>query len=152
MILIVPTALISSAVMASPAQAAAPTTVQLQSDILKLTNQARVKNGCPALRLDANLAKAARNHSAWMAGNRTMSHVGAGGSTFVNRAQAAGYNSAMSENVAWGYRTGVTVVNALMKSPGHRANILNCKAKAIGIGAAYAANGNPYYTQDFGSK
>jgi uncharacterized protein YkwD len=39
-----------------------------------------------------------------------------------------------------------------MASPGHRANILNCKAKAVGVGAAYAANGNPYYTEDFGSR
>ncbi|MBW6437051.1 CAP domain-containing protein, partial [Actinoplanes hulinensis] len=37
-----------------------------------------------------------------------------------------------------------------MNSPGHRANILNCKSKTVGVGVAYAANGTPYYTQDFG--
>jgi uncharacterized protein YkwD len=37
-----------------------------------------------------------------------------------------------------------------MASPGHRANILNCKATKVGVGAVYAANGTAYYTQDFG--
>ena len=80
------------------------------------------------------------------------SHVGVGGSSFVTRAKAAGYNSALSENIAWGYRSGAAVVNAWMHSPGHRANIVNCKAKAVGVGAAYSANGTPYFTQDFGTK
>nr|WP_308129050.1 CAP domain-containing protein [Actinoplanes polyasparticus] len=37
-----------------------------------------------------------------------------------------------------------------MASPGHRANILNCKAIAVGVGVAYASNGLPYFTQNFG--
>jgi uncharacterized protein YkwD len=37
-----------------------------------------------------------------------------------------------------------------MKSPGHRANILNCQAIAVGVGVAYATNGSPYFTQEFG--
>jgi hypothetical protein len=28
--------------------------------------------------------------------------------------------------------------------------MLNCKATTDGVGAVYASNGNPYYTQDFG--
>jgi uncharacterized protein YkwD len=58
----------------------------------------------------------------------------------------------MSENIAWGYRSGAAVVAAWMKSPGHRANIVNCRAKAQGVGVVFAANGNSYITQDFGSK
>ena len=152
MLALVPAAMFGAIAVASPAQAAAPTTVQLQSDILYWTNQHRVKNGCAKLRLDASLARAGRNHSAWMAKTRTFSHTGSAGSTFVVRAKAAGYTAALSENIAWGYRDGAQVVAAWMKSPGHRANILNCRAKAVGVGAVYAANGTPYYTQDFGSK
>jgi uncharacterized protein YkwD len=37
-----------------------------------------------------------------------------------------------------------------MKSPGHRANILNCKAKAVGVAVAYSAKRVPYWTQVFG--
>jgi uncharacterized protein YkwD len=36
-----------------------------------------------------------------------------------------------------------------MKSPGHRANILNCSLKAVGIGVEYGSGG-PWWTQDFG--
>jgi len=151
LIVLLPAAFFGTVVVASPAQAA-PTTTQMQSDIVYWTNQNRVKAGCAKVRLDANLARAARNHSAWMVKSGTFSHTGSGGSTFVARAKAAGYTSARSENIAWGYRTGAEVVSAWMKSPGHRKNIVDCKAKAQGVGVAYAANGTPYITQDFGSK
>ena len=149
---LLPVAVLGVVAVASPAEAAAPTTVQLQSDILAATNVQRVKAGCSKIRLDANIARAARNHSAWMARTGTFSHVGISSSSFVTRVKAQGYTAPLSENIAWGYRTGSAVVAAWMKSPGHRANILNCKARAVGVGAVYAANGNPYYTQDFGSR
>jgi uncharacterized protein YkwD len=149
---LIPAALLGMVAVASPAEAAAPTTVQLQTDIVYWTNQWRTKLGCGKLRLDANIARAARNHSAFMAQSGTFSHVGSGGSSFVARVKAAGYSAPMSENIAWGYRDGAAVVNGWMNSPPHRANIANCKAKSFGVGAVYAANGNPYYTQDFGSK
>jgi uncharacterized protein YkwD len=152
MLALVPAALLGAVVVASPAEAAVPTTVQLQTDILTATNRARAKAGCPQLRWDTNLARAARNHSAWMARTRTFSHVGSGNSSFVTRVKAAGYTAPQAENIAWGYRTGAQVVTSWMNSPAHRANILNCKAKAVGVGAAYATNGNPYYTQEFGSR
>ena len=152
LIALVPAALFGMVAVASPAQAAAPTTVQMQSDIVYWTNQWRVKLGCPKVRLDANLAKAGRTHSAWMARTGTFSHTGGSGSTFVARAKAAGYTAARSENIAWGYRSGTDVVAAWIKSPGHKANIADCGAKAVGVGAVYSANGTPYFTQDFGSK
>jgi uncharacterized protein YkwD len=37
-----------------------------------------------------------------------------------------------------------------MRSPGHRANILNCRSKTVGVGAVFSQSGAPYYTQDFG--
>jgi len=152
MIVLVPAAMFGSVAVASPAEAAAPSTVQMQSDIVYWTNQWRVKAGCAKLRVDANLARAARNHSAWMAKTGKFSHVGSGNSTFITRAKAAGYNSPLSENIAYGYGDGAKVVAAWIASPSHKRNIYNCKAKAFGVGAAYAANGTPYFTQDFGSK
>jgi uncharacterized protein YkwD len=152
MLALVPAALFGAIAVASPAQAAAPTTTQMQSDIVYWTNQWRAKVGCPKLRLDANLARAGRNHSAFMAQTGRFSHVGYGGSSFVNRVKAAGYTAPKSENIAWGYRTGAAVVNAWMHSPGHRANIVDCSARAVGVGAVYSSNGTPYVTQDFGSK
>jgi uncharacterized protein YkwD len=152
MLALVPATLLGAVVVASPAEAAAPTTIQMQTDINYWTNRWRIKVGCPTLRLDANLARAARNHSAWMARTGKFSHVGSANSSFVTRVKATGYTAPLSENIAWGYRDGAHVVSAWMQSPAHRANIVNCKAKSVGVGAVYAANGTPYFTQDFGSK
>ena len=155
LIVLLPAALFGTVAVASPAEAAptaATTTTQMQSDIVYWTNQHRVQAGCAKVRLDAGLARAGRNHSAWMAQTGNFSHVGFGGSTFITRTRAAGYASARSENIAWGYRSGAEVVSAWMKSPGHRANIVDCGAKAQGVGVVFSANGTPYITQEFGSK
>jgi uncharacterized protein YkwD len=150
-LVIAPAALGVSA-LASPA-VAAPTKASeqsLQADIARLTNAARTANGCAAATVDARLTTAARGHSAWMAQTGTFSHTGRDGSSFMTRVKAAGYARPSSENIAWGYRSAAEVVDGWMKSPGHRANILNCKSKTVGVGAVYNARGNAYYTQDFG--
>src|SRR5690349_1239950 len=137
---------------ATPAEAA-PATVQeqtLQSDITRLTNAQRTTHGCAAVTVNVQLTAAAVGHSAWMARTGTFSHTGAAGSTFVARSRAAGFARPAGENIAWGYRSAAEVVNAWMKSPGHRANILSCASKTVGVGAVLNASGAPYYTQVFG--
>lgn len=137
-----------------PAPAPEPT-VRLRArtamaQVVRLTNDRRRVAGCPALNVDQNLVTASLRQSRYMAQTRLFSHVWRDGSTFVSRTRAAGYQQPAGENIAWGYPTASGVVNAWMRSPGHRANILNCGAKAIGAGVAYAADGTPYYTQVFG--
>ncbi|WIM92745.1 CAP domain-containing protein [Actinoplanes oblitus] len=134
---------------AAPAKAKAAEQT-LQADIIRLTNEQRAAHGCAGLTENAQLTDAARGHSAWMGQTGAFSHTGRGGSDFVVRSKAAGYASPSAENIAWGYRSAADVVGAWMRSPGHRANILNCKSKTVGVGAVYSANGAPYYTQDFG--
>jgi uncharacterized protein YkwD len=134
---------------AAPAKAKAAEQT-LQADIIRLTNDQRTAHGCPALTENAQLTDAARGHSAWMGQTGQFSHTGRGGSNFVAREKAAGYARPSAENIAWGYRSATEVVTAWMRSPGHRANILNCKSDKVGVGAVYSANGAPYYTQDFG--
>ena len=70
----------------------------------------------------------------------------------ADRFAACGYptNAGWGENIAYGYRTGLDVVKGWLASPEHRANLLNCKSTQVGVGAVFAANGTPYYTQDFG--
>ena len=138
------------AVSASPANAAVVSTTTLQADIMRFTNYQRAKAGCKPVRPDARLMLAAHAHSAWMAQTGTFSHVGRNGSTFDARIRTAGYATPRSENIAWGYRSGAEVVTAFMHSPGHKANLLDCTAKAVAIAAVYSTNGTPYYTQDFG--
>jgi uncharacterized protein YkwD len=40
-------------------------------------------------------------------------------------------------------------MRAWMNSKGHRANILNCAYRNIGVGLAYAPKHDPVWTQDF---
>jgi uncharacterized protein YkwD len=145
-----PAAALGATLFATPAEAAPVSESTLQADIVRLTNVQRAAHGCGALKVDSRLVTAARGHSAHMAQTGAFSHTGKGGSNFVAREKAAGYSKPSAENIAWGYRSGKDVVTAWMKSPGHRANILNCKSKTVGVGAVYSKGGAPYYTQDFG--
>jgi len=150
--LLAPVAALGATMTASPAEAAAAKTSEttLQNEINRLINIQRTTHGCPTLQVNAALTTAARNHSTWMSQTGTFSHTGRAGSTFITRTKAAGYTKPSAENIAWGYRTANAVVTGWMNSPGHRKNILNCQSKTVGVGAVYAANGTPYYTQDFG--
>ena len=131
--------------------AVAPTQAQtLQADLTRLTNLQRTANGCAAVTVNAQLTTAAVGHSTWMAQTGTFSHTGRAGSSFATRARSAGFTRPSGENIAWGYRSATEVVTAWMKSPGHRANILNCKSRSVGVGTAFNAAGHAYYTQVFG--
>jgi uncharacterized protein YkwD len=122
-----------------------------ESEVLAIVNRERAANGCGAVTVNAKLAAVARAHSVDQATHGTMSHTGSDGSSPWDRANRAGYTHAIGENVAAGYRTAEAVMTGWLNSPGHRANILNCAAKAIGIGVATADDGTPYWTQVFGS-
>jgi uncharacterized protein YkwD len=145
-------ALVAGAFLSStPASAATTSAATLEAKVITLTNDARVKAGCGTLRTEAKLTNAARAHSTDMATRNYFSHTGLNGSTFVARSTAAGYTTPVGENIAWGYKTAESVMTGWMNSAGHKANILNCKAKAVGVGIAYKADGTPYWTQVFGS-
>jgi uncharacterized protein YkwD len=122
-----------------------------ETAVALLTNKERAKEGCAPLRIDARLVTAARRHSADMAANGYFDHTSRNGDSPWERMEAAGYTSPGAENIAKGYGTAAAVVEGWMKSPGHRANILNCKLRAIGVGMA-GGPGGPLWTQDFGWK
>ncbi|MEU6577356.1 CAP domain-containing protein [Streptomyces sp. NPDC046805] len=114
---------------------------------MQLVNVERSKVGCSPVTLDPTLTKAAQAHSADMAAHRNMSHTGSDGSSPDARITSAGYRwSAYGENIAYGYATPEQVMAGWMSSPGHKANILNCSFKEIGVGLAQP---NSYWTQDF---
>ncbi|WP_169806801.1 CAP domain-containing protein [Actinomadura macra] len=122
-----------------------------EATVTELTNAERAKAGCKALRVDERLATAAGRHSADMAANGYFDHTSRNGDSPWKRMEDAGYPSPGAENIAKGYATAAAVVAGWMKSPGHRANILNCDLRAIGVGMAAGAGG-PLWTQDFGWK
>lgn len=120
-----------------------------ESTAVSLTNAQRAAHGCSALRVDTRLRTAARSHSADMRDRNYFDHNSLSGRTPWDRIKAAGYTTPGAENIAKGYATAEAVVQGWMNSPGHRANILNCGLKAVGIGVAYGLGG-PWWTQDFG--
>jgi uncharacterized protein YkwD len=130
------------------------TLADFENEVLRLSNVARQDEGCSALRMDSKLRTAARRHSDDMARNGFMSHTGSGGSGPAQRIRAAGYQitGAWAENVARGYPTPAAVMDGWMNSAGHRANILNCSLRAIGVGAVRSTGGRVYWTQDFGAR
>ncbi|MCW6005217.1 CAP domain-containing protein [Micromonospora sp. CPCC 205371] len=135
---------------AVPATAAADTRKSAESEVVRLTNDARARHGCPAVRQENRLATAARRHSADMARNNFFSHTGSDGSDFSTRAKRAGYHHAMSENIAKGHPSAAAVVKGWLGSAPHRRAILDCAAKAVGVGVARAGDGALLWTQDFG--
>ena len=79
-----------------------------------------------------------------------LSHVSDDGRDFVTRAKEQGYTAAGGENIARGQRDAAAVMDGWMKSDGHRANILNCSFKAIGVARVKAADGSLVWGQIFG--
>jgi uncharacterized protein YkwD len=124
----------------------------LESAVFSLTNAERATRNCPALVLDPRLAAAARGHSVDMARTGLFGHTSADGTGPPDRMRQAGYDARFgwAENIAHGQPTAGAVMAAWMASEGHRANILNCELKAVGVGAARSADGQLYWTQDFG--
>ncbi|MFI5973375.1 CAP domain-containing protein [Streptomyces sp. NPDC051452] len=149
----VPAAPAAPAAPSTPAAASTPEATATASgttaQILRLVNDEREKAGCQDLALNPKLTKAAQDHSADMAAHQNMSHTGSDGSSPGDRITGAGYSwSSYGENIAYGYTTADQVMAGWMSSPGHRANILNCAFKEIGVGLAQPGS---YWTQDFGT-
>lgn len=123
-------------------------------------NAQRQANGCATpLVSNQKLWNAAQRFSYHLASNAYLSHTGKDGSTMVSRVEAEGYLwSWLAENVAAGYSTPTSVMNAWMGSAGHRANILNCNLTEVGVGyynifpdPNQATNYRFYWVVDFGT-
>jgi uncharacterized protein YkwD len=122
-----------------------------QQQVIDIVNRERAAGGCGRVTANAKLTRASQLHSEDQAAHNTMSHDGSDGSSPWDRSKRAGYDNAIGENVAAGYRTASAVMDGWMNSPGHRNNIMNCGAKAIGVGVARSSGGTLYWTQMFGS-
>ncbi len=123
------------------------TVLNFESEVVRLVNEIRVKNGLNMLTEDWELSRVARYKSQDMRDNKYFSHTSpVYGSPFeMMKNFGISYRSA-AENIAKGQKTPQAVVNSWMNSTGHRANILNASYTHIGVG--YVADGN-YWTQMF---
>lgn len=118
-----------------------------ETEVVRLTNEARVQNNLKPLTANWELSRIARYKSQDMVDKGYFSHTSPTyGSPFqMIKAFGLSYRTA-GENIAYGQRTPKAVVDGWLNSPGHRANILNNAYTQIGVG--YVANGN-YWTQMF---
>lgn len=102
--------------------------------LLKLLNIDRAAARLPPLSADAALANIARAHSADMHDHDFFGHVSPSTGSAADRVRRAGLEAELVlENLARACSPG-EVEWWLMKSPGHRSNILNADVTHVGIG------------------
>jgi uncharacterized protein YkwD len=133
--------------------------------VLVAVNRVRVGHGLRPLRASALLTTAATQHSRDMAIRGYFDHVSPSGPTFAARLRhyypsRPGRRWGVAENILWssGTPTAQQELAAYMKSPEHRANILNPAWHEIGVGIVHALNETGAYggrkvtfeTVDFG--
>ncbi|MFJ5778111.1 CAP domain-containing protein [Streptomyces sp. NPDC093094] len=137
----------------TPAEPTAPVTVSAQAaaeaEVLRLVNVERENAGCSPVAANSGLGLLARSFSEDMAIRGFFDHTDPEGASPWDRADKAGIVDLGGENIARGQADAAAVMDAWMNSPGHRANILNCDFKTLGVGVHFA-DGGPWWTQDFG--
>jgi uncharacterized protein YkwD len=123
---------------------------RLRGAILRVTNRRREAHGLDPLQPSACPARFAQRHSARMAERAGLFHADV--SALRERCSAR----AVAENVAYhsSARVGArSIVKAWMRSPVHRANILDPGLTHLGVGVAqHTGSGAWYATQDFLSR
>lgn len=103
-------------------------------DVVQLTNAYRAKNGLGALAASPVLEAVAEGHGRDMAKKGFFSHKGSNGSSVGQRAKRKGYRYCLiAENIAKGQRTPQEVMQSWISSKGHRTNLLQRKAREIGV-------------------
>ncbi|MFB6842020.1 CAP domain-containing protein [Streptomyces sp. NPDC056361] len=141
------------AVSAAVAPAAAGAKIgRYAQEVVALANAERERAGCGPLRAEDHLRTAAQGHADDMAARDYYRHDSPEGRDAGDRITGAGYAwSTWGENIHRGPRTPARAMEDWMESPGHRANILNCAFRDIGVGVTLTANG-PWWVQDFGAR
>ena len=102
---------------------------------VSLMNEHRASVGCPALRWNGDVAAVALAHSQDMVDRDFFAHTNPDGDTPADRLRAAGIDyRRMAENIAMGFQSGTSVLEAWLGSQGHRTNIENCQLEEHGVG------------------
>ncbi|MET8679443.1 CAP domain-containing protein [Streptomyces sp. NPDC004647] len=133
----------------APGTKAPATEKAAEAEVLTLVNRERATAGCRPVTPDRELAGLAEDFSEDMAERGFFDHTAPDGTNPWDRAEKLGISGLGGENIARGQADAEAVMDAWMDSPGHRANILNCDYKTLGVGAHFA-DGGPWWTQDFG--
>jgi uncharacterized protein YkwD len=136
-----------------------------RSALLCLLNRERHRHGLSPLAENPRLHEAALAHARWMVRHRNFSHYRPGGVDLVARLRAVRYIPRsgwwyVGENIGYGLprrSSPADQVRYWMASPAHRANVLNPRFHAAGLGiwSGTPRNSRPKgatYAIDFGSR
>lgn len=118
-------------------------------EVLLYTNEIRSAAGVSPLVLDDSLCNAASMRSLEMDYAQNMSHTRPDGTSFYTVFKEFNISYRYSgENIAWGYTSPKSVVEAWKNSPSHYENMISSKFTKLGVG--YSQNSkSPYWTQLF---
>lgn len=116
--------------------------------VVALVNEERAKVGAAPLKKSDPLSAAAKARAEETISS--FSHTRPDGREFHTMLDERGIDyRGCGENIAMGYETPETVVEAWMNSEGHRANILSEDFSSIGIGYMKDSQGQIYWVQLF---
>ncbi|MFD1063790.1 CAP domain-containing protein [Winogradskyella litorisediminis] len=124
----------------------APMAKPLEIEVLELINAYRIEKGLNSLSNNNTVKAVAFTHSDYMRESNDVSHH-----NFYVRKQSLQENEnaqIVSENVAYGYTSAQSVVNAWINSPSHRSNIEGDYTH-FDISAEQDEEGDWYYTNIF---
>lgn len=122
--------------------------LQARAATLCLINAERSKRDLVRLEHDGDLALAAARHAADMVRRDYFSHRAPDGETYIDRILDTDYVQSpderwtFGENIGWGKRDDATpraLVRGWMRSPTHRANILDARFRNAGVAIALGA-------------
>jgi len=113
-------------------------------------NRARELQKLRPLKPNTTLIRAAQKKAEDMANFHYFAHRSPRGETLENFAKGYVYLS-LGENLARGYFSTEDLVASWLKSPTHRANILDPSYRETGIGIAQDSDGKIYVAQYFGN-
>jgi len=103
-------------------------------EVINKTNQKRIEEGMPALKLNSELTAAAIAKGQHMLDNQYWSHTSPDGVEPWYFIKNTGYSYQVAgENLARDFSATDEMVSAWLTSPTHRANLLNPKYQEIGI-------------------
>lgn len=107
--------------------------IAIEKQIVTATNAERARYGLPPLAVDGELMDTARTHCAWMTNNEVLHHT----------------SLPVAENIAMGQQSTDAAIGAWMRSPGHRANMLNGTYRWIGVAAYRTPRDVIFWCQQF---
>jgi len=129
---------------------------KMMTRVVQLTNEIRVQHGLPPLQVHPALSRSAQWMAQDMVQHDYLRHTDFQGREIDPRLPEFGYEDyrEIGENIAGGQLTPEEVVADWMKSPGHRANLLNPNFREIGVAHQVGSHTHfkHYWVQDFGMR